>query len=57
MSTTEQVTRTPRDYDEAAALDQPSVVGAMWRYRWVVIPIVIILIGLGLAFNAYSPGG
>lgn len=56
MSTPEP-TRPSRDYDEAAALDQPSVIGAMWRYRWVVIPIVILFIGLGLAFNAYSPGG
>ena len=57
MSTAEQTTRTPRDFDDSAALDQPSVIGAMWRYRWVVIPIVILFVGLGLAFNAYSPGG
>ena len=48
-------TLRPREFDEIAALEQPSIVASMWRYRWLVALIVAIFIGLGLAFQAYVP--
>ncbi len=48
-------TLRPREFDEIAALEQPSIVASMWRYRWLVALIVIVFIGLGLAFQAYVP--
>ncbi|NNF10070.1 MAG: AAA family ATPase [Acidimicrobiia bacterium] len=48
-------TLRPREFDEIAALEQPSIVASMWRYRWLVALIVALFIGLGLAFQAYVP--
>ena len=48
-------TLRPREFDEIAALEQPSIVASMWRYRWLVALVVAIFIGLGLAFQAYVP--
>jgi Mrp family chromosome partitioning ATPase/uncharacterized protein involved in exopolysaccharide biosynthesis len=48
-------TLRPREFDEIAALEQPSIVASMWRYRWLVALIVAIFIGLGLAFQAAVP--
>ena len=48
-------TLRPREFDEIAALEQPSIVASMWRYRWLVALIVAVFIGLGLAFQAYVP--
>jgi Mrp family chromosome partitioning ATPase len=48
-------TLRPREFDEIAALEQPSIVASMWRYRWLVALIVAIFIALGLAFQAYVP--
>ena len=48
-------TLRPREFDEIAALEQPSIVASMWRYRWLVALIVTVFIGLGLAFQAYVP--
>ncbi len=48
-------TLRPREFDEIAALEQPSIVASMWRYRWLVALIVAIFIGLGVAFQAYVP--
>ncbi|MDH3538477.1 MAG: AAA family ATPase [Acidimicrobiia bacterium] len=48
-------TLRPREFDEIAALEQPSIVASMWRYRWLVALIVAVFIALGLAFQAYVP--
>jgi Mrp family chromosome partitioning ATPase len=48
-------TLRPREFDEIAALEQPSIVASMWRYRWLVALIVSIFIALGLVFQAYVP--
>jgi Mrp family chromosome partitioning ATPase len=48
-------TLRPREFDEIAALEQPSIAASMWRYRWLVALIVAGFIGLGLAFQAYVP--
>jgi Mrp family chromosome partitioning ATPase/capsular polysaccharide biosynthesis protein len=47
----------PRDIDDIAALEQPSIIAAMWRYRWLVVLLVAILIGLGFVFQAVVPAG
>jgi Mrp family chromosome partitioning ATPase/uncharacterized protein involved in exopolysaccharide biosynthesis len=51
----EMDTLRPREFDEIAALEQPSIVASMWRYRWLVALIVAVFIALGLAFQAYVP--
>ena len=48
-------TLRPREFDEIAALEQPSIAASMWRYRWLVALTVAVFIGLGLAFQAYVP--
>ena len=48
----------PRELDESAVgADQPSVIAAMWRYRWLVVLIVAVFAVLGLVFNEYRPAG
>jgi len=47
----------PRDIDEIAALEQPSIIAAMWRYRWLVLLVVAIFIALGVVFQAVVPAG
>lgn len=44
-----------REFDDIAALEQPSILASMWRYRWLVALIVAVFIGMGLAFQAYVP--
>jgi Mrp family chromosome partitioning ATPase/uncharacterized protein involved in exopolysaccharide biosynthesis len=46
-----------RDIDDIAALEQPSIVAAMWRYRWLVLLMVGIFVGLGFVFQAWVPAG
>lgn len=50
-------TLRPRDFDDMAALEQPSIVVSMWRYRWLVLFVVVVFIILGLAFQAWVPQG
>ncbi len=47
----------PRDIDDIAALEQPSIIAAMWRYRWLVLLVVAIFIALGVVFQAVVPAG
>ena len=50
-------TLRPRDIDDIAALEQPSIIAAMWRYRWLVLLLVALFIGFGVVFQAVVPAG
>ncbi|NND14169.1 MAG: AAA family ATPase [Acidimicrobiia bacterium] len=50
-------TMRPRDFDDIAALEQPSILAAMWRYRWLVLVIVASIAMLGLLAQEVIPAG
>ena len=50
-------TLRPRDIDDIAALEQPSIIAAMWRYRWLVLLVLALFMGLGIVFQAVAPAG
>ncbi len=50
-------TMRPRDFDDIAALEQPSILAAMWRYRWLVLVIVTSIAMLGLLAQELIPAG